>query len=99
METFKAVNNGRLKDVPLPRSIDLLISGVRERFRRAENFGNRYKGIDDVAVREDLDDDRKILDPPSCSVHASTMRRVTAHVSSLTICGRPSRSESILEKC
>lgn len=55
METFKAVNNGRLQDVPLPRSIDLLIPNFGHDFGELEISVVDTKGVDDVAVREDLD--------------------------------------------
>lgn len=54
-ENFKAVNNGRLKEFSLPKSIDLIIPDF------ARNFGELSvniidtKGVDDIAVREDLD--------------------------------------------
>lgn len=54
-ETFKAVNNGRLKDVPLPKSIDLLIPNFGRSFGELEITVVDTKGVDDVAVREDLD--------------------------------------------
>ena len=54
-ETFKAVNNGRLKDVPLPKSIDLLIPNFGRTFGELEIIVIDTKGVDDVAVREDLD--------------------------------------------
>jgi transcriptional regulator with XRE-family HTH domain len=55
METFKAVNNGRLKDVSLPRSIDLQIPDFGRSFGELEISVIDTKGVDDVAVREDLD--------------------------------------------
>ena len=54
-ETFKAVNNGRLKDVSLPRSIDLLIPSFGRAFGELEIAVIDTKGVDYVAVREDLD--------------------------------------------
>ncbi len=54
-ETFKAVNNGRMKDVPFPRSIDLLIPNFGRSFGELEITVVDTKGVDDVAVREDLD--------------------------------------------
>jgi transcriptional regulator with XRE-family HTH domain len=55
MDTFKAVNNGRLRDAPLPRSIDLLIPNFGRDFGELEISVVDTKGVDDVAVREDLD--------------------------------------------
>lgn len=54
-ETFKAVNNGRLKDVHLPKSINLLIPNFGRSFGELEITVIDTKGVDDVAVREDLD--------------------------------------------
>lgn len=54
-ETFKMVNNGRLKDVSLPRSIDLLVPEFGKSFGDLEITVIDTKGVDDVAVREDLD--------------------------------------------
>ncbi len=54
-ETFKMVNNGRLKEVSLPRSIDLLVPEFGKSFGDLEITVIDTKGVDDVAVREDLD--------------------------------------------
>jgi hypothetical protein len=54
-ETFKAVNNGRLSDVPLPLTIDLIIPGFGRGFGELEISVIDTKGVDDVAIREDLD--------------------------------------------
>jgi len=54
-ETFKAVNNGRMPDVSLPMSIDLLIPSFSRNFGELEITVIDTKGVDDVAVREDLD--------------------------------------------
>lgn len=54
-ETFRAVNNGRMKDVPLPKSIDLLIPNFGSTFGELDITVIDTKGVDDVAVREDLD--------------------------------------------
>lgn len=54
-DTFKMVNNGRLKDVTLPRSIDLLVPDFGRSFGELEINVIDTKGVDDVAVREDLD--------------------------------------------
>src|SRR5262249_35624738 len=69
METFKAVNNGRLKDVPLPRSIDLLIPQFGRDFGELQISVIDTKGVDDVAVREDLD--RRLKDARSAVVFCS----------------------------
>lgn len=68
-ETFRAVNNGRLVEVPLPRAIDLLIPGFGQAFGELEISVVDTKGIDDVAVREDLD--LRLRDPRTAVVFCS----------------------------
>ena len=68
-ETFKAVNNGRLKDVPLPRSINLLIPNFGRAFGELEITAIDTKGVDDVAIREDLD--RRLKDPRTAIIFCS----------------------------
>ncbi|MEO7466615.1 MAG: helix-turn-helix domain-containing protein [Sphingobium limneticum] len=55
MKTFREVNNGRLADVSLPSSIDLIIPDFGRSFGELEINVIDTKGVDDVAVREDLD--------------------------------------------
>lgn len=54
-ETFVAINNGRLKDFSLPKIIDINIPNFNENFEELEITVIDTKGIDEVAVREDLD--------------------------------------------
>jgi hypothetical protein len=54
-ETFRAVNNGRLKEVSLPTSLDLFVPEFGRSFGGLEITVIDTKGVDDVAVREDLD--------------------------------------------
>lgn len=68
-ETFKMVNNGRLKDVTLPSSIDLLVPDFGRSFGEFEITVIDTKGIDDVAVREDLD--VRLKDPRTIVVFCS----------------------------
>lgn len=68
-ETFKAVNNGRLKDVSLPKSIDLIIPSFGKSFGEFELSIIDTKGVDDVAVREDLD--FRLRDPRTSVVFCS----------------------------
>jgi transcriptional regulator with XRE-family HTH domain len=68
-ETFKAVNNGRLSDVSLPMSIDLLIPNFSRNFGELEITIIDTKGVDDVAVREDLDN--RLKDPRTKVVFCS----------------------------
>jgi transcriptional regulator with XRE-family HTH domain len=69
METFKAVNNGRLKDVSLPRSIDLIIPDFGRSFGEFAISVIDTKGVADVAVREDLD--ARLKDPRTTIVFCS----------------------------
>lgn len=68
-ETFKSVNNGRLKDVSLPRSIDLIIPNFGKDFGELELSIIDTKGVDDVAVREDID--FRLRDPRTSVVFCS----------------------------
>jgi hypothetical protein len=68
-ETFKAVNNGRLKDVSLPRSIDLLIPNFGRSLGELEIGVIDTKGVDDVAVRKDLD--ARLKDPRTAVIFCS----------------------------
>jgi len=68
-ETFKAVNNGRLKDLSLPRSIDLIIPDFGRSFGEFTITVIDTKGVDDVAVREDLD--TRLKDPRTTIVFCS----------------------------
>jgi transcriptional regulator with XRE-family HTH domain len=52
---FREINNGRLDDVPLPASIDLLIPGFGSEVRGLAVSAVDTKGLDEVAVRADLD--------------------------------------------
>ena len=68
-ETFKAVNNGRLEDVSLPKSIDLLIPNFGKNFGELEITVIDTKGVDDVSIREDLD--RRLKDPRTAVILCS----------------------------
>lgn len=68
-ETFKAVNNGRLADVAMPRSFDLLIPNFGRTFGELEISVIDTKGVDDVAVREDLD--VRLKDPRTAVIFCS----------------------------
>lgn len=65
-ETFKAVNNGRLKDVPLPKTIDLLVPGFARSLGELDITVIDTKGVSDVSVREDLD--HRLKDPRTAIV-------------------------------
>lgn len=66
MKTFREVNNGRLADVSLPTSIDLIIPEFGRSFGELEINVIDTKGVDDVAVREDLD--LRLKDPRTAVV-------------------------------
>lgn len=52
---FRDINNGRIGDVPLPSSIDLLIPGFGSEVPGLAVSAIDTKGLDEVAVRADLD--------------------------------------------
>lgn len=60
-DTFRDVNNGRMRDVPLPRNIGLLVPDFGKSFGEFEITVIDTKGVDDLAVREDLDS--RLRDP------------------------------------
>jgi transcriptional regulator with XRE-family HTH domain len=68
-ERFKAVNNGRLKNVSLPRSIDLIVPDFGRSFGEFAISVIDTKGVDDVAVREDLD--ARLRDPRTTVIFCS----------------------------
>jgi len=68
-DTFTKVNNGRLKDVTLPQSIDLFVPDFGRSFGELEITVIDTKGVDDVAVREDLD--LRLRDPRTAVVFCS----------------------------
>ncbi len=82
-ETFKAVNNGRLNDVALPRSLDLLIPNFGRAFGELEISVVDTKGVDDVAVREDLD--ARLKDPRSAVIFCSRFNDAPGNTSRLLL--------------
>lgn len=66
MKTFREVNNGRLPDVSLPANIDLIIPEFGRAFGEIEISVIDTKGVDDIAVREDLD--QRLKDPRTAVV-------------------------------
>lgn len=54
-DVFKKVNNGRMSECPLPSSIDLLIPNFDTLTDELDITVIDTKGVDDLAVREDLD--------------------------------------------
>lgn len=68
-KTFREVNNGRLAEVSLPTSIDLIIPEFGRSFGELEISVIDTKGVDDVAVREDLD--LRLKDPRTAVVFCS----------------------------
>lgn len=65
-KTFREVNNGRLSDVSLPKSIDVMVPAFGKEFRELDVTVIDTKGVDDVAVREDLD--LRLKDPRTAVV-------------------------------
>ena len=65
-KSFREVNNGRLPDVSLPKSIDLVIPSFGREFGELDITVIDTKGVDDVAVRGDLD--LRLKDPRSAVV-------------------------------
>ncbi|ORE91058.1 XRE family transcriptional regulator [Stappia sp. 22II-S9-Z10] len=68
-ESFLAVNNGRMADAPLPKSIGLIVPDFGKPFGEFEITVVDTKGVDDVAVREDLD--LRLKDPRTSVVLCS----------------------------
>jgi transcriptional regulator with XRE-family HTH domain len=92
-ETFKAVNNGRLGDVSLPKPMDILIPNFGRSFGELEISIIDTKGVDDIAVRQDLD--IRLKDPRTAVVFCSrfndapgTSTRVLLHHIQQTFSGR-----------
>jgi transcriptional regulator with XRE-family HTH domain len=69
MKTFREVNNGRLPEASLPAIIDLIIPDFGRNFGELEINVIDTKGVDDVAVREDLD--LRLKDPRTAVVFCS----------------------------
>lgn len=69
MKTFREVNNGRFQEASLPASIDLIIPEFGRNFGELEISVIDTKGVDDVAVREDLD--LRLKDPRTAVVFCS----------------------------
>ena len=68
-KVFKEVNNGRSKEISIPKSIDLIIPDFGKSFGELEIAVIDTKGVDDVAVREDLD--LRLKDPRTAVVFCS----------------------------
>lgn len=84
-DTFASINNGRLRNVSLPRRIDILLP---ERLLAQSNFTIGFvdtKGVDDTAIRPDLK--TRLDDPRTLTVLCSsfnsapdtTMQRFVEH--------------------
>ncbi|MGC9207921.1 helix-turn-helix domain-containing protein [Acidithiobacillus sp.] len=70
---FRDINNGRLGDVPLPASIDLLIPGFGSEVPGLAVSAVDTKGLDEVTVRADLD--ARLKDPRTHVVLCSTFNQ------------------------
>ena len=65
-DTFKSINNGRVRDMSLPRRIDLFVPDFAGEKGDLQISVIDTKGIDDLAVREDLD--TRLRDPRTAAV-------------------------------
>ncbi len=70
---FRDVNNGRLSDVPMPRSIDLLVPGFGAELDGLSVSAVDTKGMDEITVRADLD--ARLKDPRTHVVLCSTFNQ------------------------
>ncbi|MBU2732707.1 helix-turn-helix domain-containing protein [Acidithiobacillus ferridurans] len=70
---FRDINNGRLGDVPLPASIDLLIPGFGSEVPGLAVSAVDTKGLDEITVRADLD--ARLKDPRTHVVLCSTFNQ------------------------
>lgn len=70
---FRDVNNGRVPDVPMPRSIDLMVPGFGEELDGLSVFVVDTKGMDEITVRADLD--ARLKDPRTHVVLCSTFNQ------------------------
>ena len=65
-DRFKAINNGRHRSFSLPRSIDLIVPDFTATEVGLEVTVTDTKGVDDLAVREDID--ARLRDPRTAIV-------------------------------
>jgi transcriptional regulator with XRE-family HTH domain len=65
-DTFKKINNGRMEECPLPTQINLLIPNFDLLSNELSLTVIDTKGVDDLAVREDLD--IRLRDPRTATV-------------------------------
>lgn len=72
-DTFRDVNNGRIADVPMPASIDLLIPGFGAEAPGLTVSVVDTKGMDEIVVRADLD--ARLKDPRTTVVLCSTFNQ------------------------
>lgn len=70
---FRDINNGRLSDVPLPTSIDLLIPSFGSEVSGLAVSAVDTKGLDEITVRADLD--ARLKDPRTHVVLCSTFNQ------------------------
>ncbi|WP_246693768.1 helix-turn-helix transcriptional regulator [Methylobacterium sp. WL18] len=68
-EVFSAINKGQIGDVPLPETIDLLVPNFGKSFGDLELTLIDTKGVEDHAVREDLE--ARLKDPRTAVVFCS----------------------------
>ncbi|MEL6059452.1 helix-turn-helix domain-containing protein [Methylobacterium sp. DCY52] len=68
-EIFSAINKGQIPDVPLPETIDLLVPNFGKGFGDLELTLIDTKGVEDHAVREDLE--ARLKDPRTAVIFCS----------------------------
>lgn len=68
-ECFTRVNNGRVQEMSLPKAIDLIVPNFSRMFGELDITVIDTKGVDDVAVRPDLD--QRLRDPRTTVVFCS----------------------------
>ena len=67
--TFREVNNGRVTDIPLPKTISLIVPDFDKDYGEFEITAIDTKGVDDIVVREDMD--LRLRDPRTSVVLCS----------------------------
>ena len=68
-DTFKKVNNGRIPDVPLPSSIELIVPDLEQTFGEFQITVIDTKGIEESATRRDIDS--RLKDPHTMAIFCS----------------------------
>lgn len=69
-DTFKKVNNGRIPDVPLPSSIELIVPDLEQTFGEFQITVIDTKGIEESATRRDIGS--RLKDPHTMVIFCSS---------------------------